>query len=95
MIFGEIVWELLLLHIRNGINILELSLSIPILIEEVVVASELLSNFADKMQVLLSHESWNEDVAVLLIQNLNPDEPLSSHHGFHESEVEAPYHDDT
>ena len=47
------------------------------------------------MQVLLSQKSWNIDVAVLLIQDLYPDETFSRHDSFHEPEVEAPDHNNT
>ena len=55
--FGQVVRELLLLNIRDGVNILELSLSVPVLVEEIVVAPQLLSYFTDEMEVLLSQES--------------------------------------
>ena len=47
------------------------------------------------MQILLGHESRNEDVAVLLIEHLDPNKPLSSHDSFHEPEIKAPNHNDT
>ena len=93
--FCKIVWELLLFNIRNGVDVLEFSLSVPILIEQIVIASELLSYLADKMQILLCHESGNENVTVLLIEHLNPNEPLSGHDSFHEPEIKAPNHNDT
>ena len=47
------------------------------------------------MQILLRHEARNVDVAVLLVEHLNPNEPLPRHDGLHEAEVEAPNHNDT
>lgn len=47
--FCKVVGELLLFDIRNGVNVLEFSLTVPILIEQIVIASELLRNLADKM----------------------------------------------
>lgn len=52
-------------------------------------------NLADKMQILLGHEPGNENVAVLLIEDLNPNKPLSGHDSFHKPEIKAPNHDDT
>lgn len=37
--FSQLVGELLLLNIANGINVLEFSLSVPILVEQVIIAS--------------------------------------------------------
>ena len=47
------------------------------------------------MQILLGHEPGNENVAVLLIEDLNPNKPLPGHDSFHEPEIKAPNHNDT
>lgn len=47
------------------------------------------------MKVLLCHVARDVDVAVLLVEDLDPDESLARHNGLHEAEVEAPDHDDT
>jgi hypothetical protein len=93
--FCKVVGELLLLDIRNGVNVLEFSLTVPILIEQIVITSELLSNLADKMQILLCHESGNKNIAILLIEDLNPNKPLPGHDSFHEPEIKAPNHNNT
>ena len=90
----EVVGELLLLHIGDSIDVLELPLPVPVLVEEVVVRPQFLSHFSYQVQVLLRHESADVNVRVLLVQHLDPDQSLSSHHGFHEPEVETPDHDD-
>lgn len=47
MALRQVVTELLLLDISNGVNILELALSIPVLVEQVVVAAQFLGDLTD------------------------------------------------
>jgi hypothetical protein len=92
---GQIVRELLLFNIGNSVDVLELSLPIPVFIKQIVVAPKFLGNFSHKMKVLLGQESGNENVAVLLIEHLYPDKSLSRHDCLHEPEVETPDHNDS
>lgn len=92
--FGQVVRKLLLLNVRNGIDVLKLPLAIPVLVEQVIVAPQFLGHLADQVQVLFGQESGNGNVAALL-KDLDPDKPFPGHNSFHESEVEAPHHDDS
>ena len=94
MSLGEVVRELLLLDKRDRVDVLELPLPIPVLVEQVVVAPQLLGDFAHQVQVLLRQESRNSDLTRPMVENLDPDEPLPGHHCLHEPKVEAPNHDD-
>jgi hypothetical protein len=47
------------------------------------------------MKVLLGQKSRDENVAIFLIEYLNPDESFSGHDCLHESEVEAPDHNNS
>ena len=47
------------------------------------------------MEVLLGKEPRNVNVTVLLVEHLHPNQPLPGHYCLHESEVEAPDHDDS
>ena len=49
MSLSQVVWKLLLLYIRNSINVLKLSLSVPIFVKQIVITSKFLSNFTHKM----------------------------------------------
>lgn len=88
------IGELELLLLRYAVNILEFSLPIPILIEEVVVTLELLSDLAHQMQILLSDIPSDAVFRVLIILHFHPKEPFTLHERHHEPEVEAPDHDD-
>ena len=79
---------------RDGLDVGELPLDVPVLVEQVIVTSQLLRHFADEVQILLGLEPRNEDVTVALVHYFHVDEPLARHHRLHEPEVEAPYHDD-
>ena len=95
MRFSQFIWKVLLFSLLNDIDILELSLSVPILIKEVVVASQLLCDFSNQLKVLLCYISRYGDAGIVLAQYFNPDQSFSSHNSFHKSEVETPDHDDT
>lgn len=49
MCLGKIIGKLLLFDIRNGVDVLELPLSVPVLVEQVVVAPQLLGHLANQM----------------------------------------------
>ena len=95
MRFSQFIWKVLLFSLLNDIDILKLSLSVPILIKEVVVASQLLCDFSNQLKVLLCYISRYGDAGIVLTEYFNPDQSFSSHNSFHKSEVEAPDHDDT
>ena len=95
MCLGQIVGKLLLLNIGDSIDVLELSLTVPIFVEQIVVASQLLGHLSNEMEVLLGQKSRDIDITVLLVKNLDPNESLSRHDSFHKSKVKAPDHNNT
>lgn len=70
-------------------------MAVPILVEEIVIRSELLCHLTYKMKVLLGQKSGDKDIAVLLIKNLNPDEAFPRHNRLHKSKIEAPNHNNS
>ena len=77
-------------NVFNSIHILKFSLSIPILVKQVILVNSFLRHFDHEMQVLLCLESWYFYFGVVIVQNFHPDQPFASHYGLHESKVEAP-----
>ena len=62
MTLRQVVGELLLLDVGDRVDVLELSLPIPVLIEQVIVAAQLLSHLSNQRQVLLRSEASDENV---------------------------------
>lgn len=94
IILLRIIAELLLFNLRDGFDVLELSLHVPVFVEEVVVAPQFLSNFTNQMQILLCFKPRYLNI-VLLVEYFYIDQFLSCSDSLHESEIEAPDHDDT
>lgn len=78
----------------NSIDVLEFSLPIPILVEQIIVALQFLSNLSHKMEILLGLISGNTILRAIDALNLHPQQPLSLHESHHEPQVYAPEHYD-
>jgi len=95
LLVRERVEEEALLDLRDGVDVLELALAVPVFVEEIVVAPQLLSDLTHQMQVLFGLIPRDVEVWVVLVQDFHPDQPLSSHYCLHKPEVEAPDHYNT
>lgn len=89
-----LVAELGLLGLVYRLDVGVFALHVPIFVEQVVLTPQFLSNFADQVEILLGIETRDVEVIVALVHHFDIDEALPCHHSLHESEVEAPYHDD-
>ena len=56
-----------MLNLIDCFDVLKLTLSIPILVKQVIVAPKLLGHFTDKMEILLGKETRDVDVRIVLI----------------------------
>lgn len=78
----------------NAVNILKLTLLIPILVEQRVEALQPLRDFSNQVQILFSLHPRYVVFVVDQVQHFDPENFLPLGIGNHELQIEAPYEND-
>ena len=88
-----VIGKLKHLFLLDSVNVLKLSLPVPVFIEQVVVRLQFLSYFTNQVEVLFGLISGDAELRVELVLDFHPKQSFSLHKLHDEPQVEAPHPD--